>query len=118
MAAQVNLLAGSTRRLLPNFLVGVLGGYETFDYRSDALQGRLKGDGWTVGSYLGWMITQNIRFDAAVAYSGIGYDGTAGTAAGSFAGHRWLVSGGLHRHVSGLRAADRTFGAGLCAVGA
>ena len=75
--SQVNLLAGLTRRLLPNFLVGAIGGYETFGYRSDALQGRSKGDGWTVGSYLGWKITQSIRFDAAVAYSGIGYDGTA-----------------------------------------
>ncbi len=92
---QVNLLAGLTRKFTPNFLVGVLGGYETFDYRSDALLGRLKGDGWTVGSYLGWKITQGIRFDAGVAYSGIGYDGTAGTAAGSFTGNRWLVTSGL-----------------------
>ncbi|MFB9262433.1 Ig-like domain repeat protein [Bradyrhizobium erythrophlei] len=92
---QVNLLAGLTRKFTPNFLVGVLGGYETFDYRSDALTGRLKGDGWTVGSYVGWKVTQDIRFDAAVAYSGIGYDGTAGTAAGSFGGNRWLVTSGL-----------------------
>jgi hypothetical protein len=92
---QVNLLAGLTRRLTPNFLVGVLGGYETFDYRSDALTGRLKGDGWTAGAYAGWMVTQRIRADAAVAYSGIGYDGTAGTASGTFAGNRMLVSGGV-----------------------
>ena len=93
--SQVNVIAGLTRRLTPNFLVGVLGGYENFDYRSDALQGRLKGDGWTVGSYLGWKITQTLRFDAAVAYSGIGYDGTAGTASGNFGGDRWMVSSGL-----------------------
>ncbi|WP_342728508.1 Ig-like domain repeat protein [Bradyrhizobium sp. B097] len=92
---QVNLIAGLTRRLSSNFVVGVLGGYETFDYRSDALQGRLKGDGWTVGSYLGWKLTQTIRFDAAVSYSGIGYDGTAGTASGNFGGERWMVSSGL-----------------------
>ncbi|HEX7925754.1 MAG TPA: Ig-like domain repeat protein, partial [Bradyrhizobium sp.] len=92
---QVNLIAGLTRRLSSNFVVGVLGGYETFDYRSDALQGRLKGDGWTVGSYLGWKLTQTIRFDAGVSYSGIGYDGTAGTASGNFGGERWMVSSGL-----------------------
>src|SRR5262249_11788001 len=92
---QVNLLAGLTRKFTPNFLLGVLGGYETFDYRSDALLGRLKGDGWTVGAYLGWKITQSVRFDAGVAYSGIGYDGTAGTAASSFKGSRWLVTGGF-----------------------
>jgi hypothetical protein len=92
---QINLVAGLTRKLAPDFLVGAFGGYETFDYRSDQLQGRLKGDGWTAGGYFGWKITQKIRFDAAVGYSGIGYDGTAGTAAGSFNGNRWLVSGGL-----------------------
>ena len=92
---QVNLIAGLTRKLRPDFLVGVLGGYETFDYRSDELQGRLKGDGWTIGSYLGWMLASQLRLDAAIAYSGIGYDGTAGTAAATFGGHRLLVSGGL-----------------------
>lgn len=92
---QINVVAGLTRKLAPNFLIGAFGGYETFDYRSDQLQGRMKGDGWTVGSYLGWKITQTIRFDAAVGYSGLGYDGTAGTASGSFTGNRWLVSGGL-----------------------
>ncbi len=92
---QVNLLAGLTRKLTPGLAVGVLGGYETFDYRSDSLLGRLQGGGWTVGSYLGWLVAANLRLDAAVAYSGIGYDGSAGLAAGSFAGHRLLVSGGL-----------------------
>jgi hypothetical protein len=92
---QVNGLLGLTRRLLPNFLVGVVGGYEVFDYRSDTLNGRLKGDGWTIGSYLGWKFAAGLRFDAAVAYSSLGYDGTAGTATGKFDGDRWLVSGGL-----------------------
>jgi hypothetical protein len=93
--SQINALLGLTRRLTPNFLVGALGGYEIFDYRSDALSGHLKGDGWTVGSYLGWRFAPGLRFDAAAAYSGIGYDGTAGTATGNFSGHRWLVSSGL-----------------------
>jgi hypothetical protein len=92
---QVNLLAGLTWKATPVLAVGALGGYETFDYRSDALQGRLKGDGWTVGSYLGWLVAANLRMDAGVAYSGIGYDGSAGLAATSFAGQRLLVTGGL-----------------------
>jgi hypothetical protein len=93
--SQVNALMGLTRKLDPGFLVGVLGGYETFDYRSDALAGRLKGEGWTVGSYLGWKLSPAIRFTAAAAYSGITYDGSAGTANGNFDGHRWLVSTSL-----------------------
>jgi uncharacterized repeat protein (TIGR01451 family) len=93
--SQINLLAGLTYRFMPNFLIGALGGYETFDYRSDALFGRLKGNGWTVGAYLGWKITNQIQFDAAAGYSGIGYNGTAGTAAGNFTGNRWMITGGL-----------------------
>lgn len=93
--SQVNALMGLTHKLTPVFLVGVLGGYETFDYTSQELNGKLKGQGWTVGSYLGWKLAPSIRFDAAVAYSGIGYNGVAGTAQGNFDGKRWLLSGGL-----------------------
>ncbi|SEO08139.1 conserved repeat domain-containing protein [Bradyrhizobium sp. OK095] len=92
---QVNLLAGLTWKATPVLAVGALGGYETFDYRSDALQGRLKGDGWTVGSYLGWLMATSLRFDAGVAYSGIGYDGSSGLASANFTGHRLLVTGGF-----------------------
>jgi hypothetical protein len=92
---QVNFIAGLTRVLTANFLVGVLGGWETFDYRSDTIQGRLTGTGWTTGAYAGWKLSSTIRFDAGLAYSGIGFDGTAGTASGSFAGSRLLVQGGV-----------------------
>jgi hypothetical protein len=93
--SQVNALLGLTRKLTPSFLVGVLGGYETFDYRSDGLAGRLKGEGWTAGSYLGWKLTPNIRFDATAAFSRITYNGLAGAAIGNFDGNRWLLSSGL-----------------------
>ncbi|WP_426422066.1 Ig-like domain repeat protein [Bradyrhizobium genosp. A] len=92
---QVNLLAGVSRKILPNFVIGVLGGWETFDYRSDGLSGHLKGDGWTAGAYLGWKLTDSIRYDLGASYSGIGYDGTAGTAAGSFTGRRVLAVTGF-----------------------
>src|ERR1700760_2879512 len=81
--------------MMPSFLVGVLGGYETFNYTEQDINGKLTGEGWTVGSYLGWRITPTLRYDAAVAYSGIGYDGTAGAAQGNFNGQRWLISTGL-----------------------
>ncbi len=93
--SQVNALVGLTHRVTPSFLVGMIGGYETFDYTSQDIGGKLKGQGWTLGSYAGWKLASSIRFDAAVAYSGIGYDGSAGTAQGNFAGRRWLASGGL-----------------------
>ncbi len=92
---QLNATMGLTYRAAPNFLVGVLGGYETFSYTQQDINGKLKGDGWTTGAYLGWKIIPTLRFDAAVAYSGIGYDGSAGTAQGNFSGQRWMVSTGL-----------------------
>jgi Subtilase family/Autotransporter beta-domain len=92
---QANAITGLTHKLTPNFLVGAFGGYETFDYTSTGLNGRLKGNGWTVGSYLGWKIVPTLRFDVTAAYSGIGFDSLAGTAQGDFSGNRWLVASGL-----------------------
>ncbi|WP_375314279.1 putative Ig domain-containing protein [Bradyrhizobium sp. A5] len=92
---QLNATMGLTYRATPSFLVGVLGGYETFSYTQQEINGKLKGEGWTTGAYLGWKIVPTLRFDAAVAYSGIGYDGSAGTAQGNFTGQRLMASTGL-----------------------
>jgi hypothetical protein len=92
---QLNALAGVSRRLGSDVLVGMFGGYETANYTSQSLDGRLKGDGWTVGGYFGWRLAPGVRFDAGVARSGITYDGTADTAEGKFNGSRWLATSGL-----------------------
>jgi hypothetical protein len=92
---QVNAIAGLTRKLAPDFLIGLLGGYENFSYDSDLLDGRLKGDGWTVGGYLGWRLLPGLRFDASVGHSWINYDGVSGTASGAFLGGRWLATAAL-----------------------
>jgi hypothetical protein len=92
---QIDGIAGLTWRLRPDFVVGVLGGYERFDYSSQAFNGTLKGDGWTVGTYLGWRLSPNIRFDAGAAWAAIMANDTAGTAKGSFTGTHWLASAGL-----------------------
>jgi hypothetical protein len=92
---QVNVTAGLTRKLTPDFLVGVLGGYENFRYTSDFLTAKLRGDGWTGGAYLGWRFWDRLRLDMAVAYTGLDYSLTAGTAAASLPGQRVLVSGGV-----------------------
>ena len=92
---QFNALAGLTHKFSPNLLFGAFGGYENFDYNSQSLSGRLKGDGWTLGSYFGWRLMESMRLDLGLAYSRVNYDGTAGTAAGSFPGTRWFGSLGL-----------------------
>jgi outer membrane autotransporter protein len=76
-------------------LVGVLGGLEIFDYSSQLLNGRLKGNGWTAGGYFAWRMLPGLRFDAGVGRSEISYDGIAGTAAGTFPGQRWLATAAL-----------------------
>jgi len=92
---QTNALLGLTRKLTPNFLVGAFGGFENFDYTSQLLTGRLKGDGWTVGGYVGWQLLPGLRFDASVAHSNINYNGVSGAAFGDFSGSRWLATTGL-----------------------
>jgi hypothetical protein len=88
-------MSGLTYRARPDLLVGVTGGYENFSYTQTDINGKLKGDGWTVGAYLGWKIIPTLRYDVAVTYSGIGYDGTAGTAQGNFNGNRWIFATGF-----------------------
>jgi uncharacterized repeat protein (TIGR01451 family) len=95
VGGQVNALFGVTRRLTPDFLIGAVGGYENFNYSSTTLNGRLKGDGWTVGGYLGWRISPGIRFDAGLARSGVSYDGVSGTASATFPGSRWIGTAAL-----------------------
>lgn len=92
---QLNMTAGLGRKLTPDFLIGLVTGYEHFKYDVASLAGTLKGEGGTVGGYAAWRFTRELRWDAALAWSDIAYDATAGTATGSFTGHRWLVSTGL-----------------------
>lgn len=91
----VNALAGLSHRLTPDLLIGAFGGYESFDYTSQSLTGRLSGEGWTAGGYFGWRPTPGLRLDGGIARSAIGYDATAGAAIASFPGRRWLATLGL-----------------------
>jgi hypothetical protein len=92
---QVNELAGLTMRVTPDFVTGFLGGFENFTYSQESLSGQLRGDGWTAGAYLGWRLTQGLRFDAGAAFSRIDFNATAGTVSAAFAGQRILVTAGL-----------------------
>jgi hypothetical protein len=91
---QINVLAGLTRRVTPDFVIGALGGYEHFDFNSQAYNGVLKGSGYTAGSYVGLRLGP-VRFDAGGAWSAITAADTAGSASGNFTGRRWLAEGGV-----------------------
>ena len=92
---QGNVMFGLTRRFTPGFVMGVTAGYESFQYRSDAYNGVLRGQGFTSGAYLGWLLGENLRFDAAGTWSDIFVNESAGTASGQFTGQRWLAFGKL-----------------------
>ena len=92
---QGNAMFGLTRRFSPSFLVGVTGGYENFQYKSDAYNGVLRGQGPTAGAYVGWLLGENVRFEAAGTWSDIFVNETAGAASGKFTGQRALLFGNL-----------------------
>lgn len=92
---QIDATAGLTHRLSSNLVVGAFGGYEDFSYSSLALNGTLKGSGWTTGTYLGWYFAPHLRFDAGGAWSYLDDNGVSGTASGNFTGNRWLTTGGI-----------------------
>lgn len=93
--SQVNATFGAGHIVMPGVLVGVVSGYETFTYDAKALNGRLKGNGWTAGGYLGWAFAPHMRFDLAATWTGLSYDASAATSSGSFTAGRFLVSSGV-----------------------
>lgn len=92
---QVNGMVGMTYRFTSDILAGVFGGYEFFAYGSDSLDGRLQGSGWTAGGYFGWRFLAGVRFEAAVARSGMDFNGQAGGATAAFPGSRTFAMTGL-----------------------
>jgi hypothetical protein len=92
---QINVTGGIGRKLSPDLLVGVFTGYENFSFTMESIAGKMTGDGGTIGTYAAWRFAEHWRIDGMLGWSDIFYNGTAGTASGSFTGSRWLGSGGL-----------------------
>ncbi|WP_188411215.1 autotransporter outer membrane beta-barrel domain-containing protein [Agaricicola taiwanensis] len=92
---QINALVGLGYRIDDRTLVGVFGGYETFDIEMSRFSATLEGDGGTLGVYAARYMLPNLRWDVIGSWSGISYDTEAGAAAGSFDGSRWQLSTGL-----------------------
>ena len=92
--SQVNVTLGLSHLLTPDVVVGAIAGYENFNYDVASLTGKFKGDGETAGGYFARRFGA-LRFDAALTWSYLSYNATAGTATGSLNGSRWLFSTGL-----------------------
>jgi hypothetical protein len=76
-------------------LVGLVTGYENFNFAQSSIAGKMAGDGGTIGAYAAWRLAPHWRLDGMLGWSDIAYNATAGTATGSFTGLRWLSSGGF-----------------------
>ncbi|MGP0093898.1 MAG: autotransporter outer membrane beta-barrel domain-containing protein, partial [Xanthobacteraceae bacterium] len=92
---QINITGGIGRKLTPDILVGLVTGYENFNFTDSSIAGKMTGDGGTIGSYAAWRFGPHWRLDGMFGWSDIFYNATAGAAAGSFTGSRWLSSGGF-----------------------
>jgi hypothetical protein len=92
---QVNVLGGLTHLVTPDFLVGVFGGYEAFDYRTGADPARVTGDGATLGGYAAWRLRPDLRIETGIAHTWLSYRAAAGTATATISGERWLLNVGV-----------------------
>lgn len=92
---QINVTGGIGRKLSPDLLVGLFTGYENFSFTMESIAGKMTGDGGTIGGYAAWHYAEHWRADAMLGWTDMFYNGTAGTASGSFTGSRWLGSGGF-----------------------
>jgi outer membrane autotransporter protein len=91
----VTVAAGTDYLVAPGMVVGAFTGFEDFRYTRSDILGRLKGDGPTVGAYLGALVLPKVRLEAGIGHSWLGYVATADTASGDFDGKRWLFTGSL-----------------------
>ncbi|NJR13152.1 MAG: autotransporter outer membrane beta-barrel domain-containing protein [Phyllobacteriaceae bacterium] len=93
--SQYNLLAGASYRWSPELVVGAFTGFETFSYADD-VGASLKGQGYTAGAYVGYRPTaMNLRFDAQLSSTWLGYDAASGIVTGSFDATRIIASAGV-----------------------
>lgn len=94
-AEQINVTGGIGRKITPDFLVGIFGGYERVNVTMNAIAGKMNGDGGTIGGYTAWRFSPRWRVDALGGWTGLNYGASAGTASGSFTGSRFIGAGGL-----------------------
>lgn len=90
---QLNVTSGVGLQVRPGLVVGALTSFEHLDYEFRSLGGTLKGSGYSGGLYVGGKIVPSAWYTLVGTYTRLGYDITAGSAAGNFNADRWMVSG-------------------------
>ncbi|MEL7429408.1 MAG: autotransporter outer membrane beta-barrel domain-containing protein [Pseudomonadota bacterium] len=95
---QINFTAGIGQLVNPDLVVGVFGGYESYDYASNSVLGDISGDGATIGVYAGWQATPDWRLSGHLGWSRLDYDvrtnigGAGGIITGSYDADRIMAS--------------------------
>lgn len=92
---QMNITTGVSRKITPDFLGGVMVGYENADYDSNLAAANLKNNGVFVGPYFGYRFCGNMLVDGAVTVSKLKYDSSIGGVTGSFDSQRIVSALGL-----------------------
>jgi outer membrane autotransporter protein len=92
---QINAFGGVDYLLTPEFLLGIVAGYEYTDSQFDSLDGSLSGNGETVGAYGAWRLGTALRAEAGVTYSMLSYDIENASADADFEATRLITYGGL-----------------------
>ena len=86
----IDVMAGIDYRYSDSMIVGFLGGYgiSDFDLVSNGTDGSFKGDGYSVGPYIGMKLSEHLQFDAMATYTYSDYASISGTTDGNFNAHR------------------------------
>ncbi|MGE0564401.1 MAG: autotransporter outer membrane beta-barrel domain-containing protein [Pseudolabrys sp.] len=92
---QANATGGIARKLTPDFLIGIYGGYDHSKYDVSVTNSEMRSNGGSIGTYMGWRIAPMLRFDASLGYGRISYSTKSGTATGTFDGNRVMASSNL-----------------------
>lgn len=91
---QLNGLIGASMLFGDGMVAGLVAGYEHYDYESTAAS-TLKGDGLSLGGYLGGKLSDSLTFDTQLHTTVIGYDVASGGVTGDFDAMRLIAAGGF-----------------------
>ncbi|NMD08832.1 MAG: hypothetical protein GYA66_12745, partial [Phyllobacteriaceae bacterium] len=89
-----NGMAGASLLFGDGMVAGLVAGYESYDYE-DTVGATLKGDGLSLGGYVGGKLTDSLTFDTQLHSAFIDYDVASGGISGDFDATRLIAAGGF-----------------------
>lgn len=87
-AHQTNVTGGISYKFSDTFLLGLVTGYEDFNYELGFRNAKLDGTGWNGGGYFGWKFWDRLRLDGMLTYGRISYGAQADTVTAGFDANR------------------------------